>query len=204
MSSPYNDIDGRTEKLKKIVLLMLNRLRLKATVISDKQLEKQVKSAFDALYNSVLKQYFESVAQTYSAVTKDDLNKWLEEYYIVTEYVFKNEWDRKAERYLEALLAMKASEFSLSGSKSAELQRKTSKLLSKQIEEYGIFVVDKARNLKFEDDGIKRIKWIAQKDRKTCAVCRARDNKIYDIDNAPAKEHYGCRCYYVPVGGETA
>lgn len=202
MSSPYNDIDNRTEKIKKAIVLMLNRLRLKATV-SDKQLKKQVKSAFNALYNSVLKQYLGSAKQTYSSVTKDDLNKWLEEYYIVTEYVFKNEWDRKAERYLEALLAMKASEISLSGSKSAELQRKTAKLLSKQIEEFGIFVIDKARNLKFEDEGIKRVKWIAQKDRKTCAVCRARDNKIYDIGNAPKKAHYGCRCYYLPIEGES-
>lgn len=203
MTNPYNDIDERTERLKKLLFLILNQLRLKVDILSsDEQVKSQVETAFKQLYDKIITEYVSACKKTYPKTTEDDVKKWLEEYYIITGYVFINEWERKTERYLEEILAFKSADKSLFGADAAKLQRKTANLFSRQIEEYGIFVIDKAMLEQFEEEGVKRLKWNAQQDKKTCSACRERDNKIYNINNLPTKAHYNCRCYYTPVGDE--
>lgn len=203
MSTPYDDMDKSVDELKKALTAMLNQLRLRATAISSERvLENQVKLAFDRFYDSLLTAYFQAGKKVYPDLTKSKLKEWLEEYYVVTEYVFKNEWERKKERFLEMLFTLKNTGASLSGLVAMQSQRRSSQLLSQQIEEYGIFVIDKAIMAQYEKENVKRLKWVTQKDKKVCAECRRRSGRIYDIDEAPPKAHYGCRCYYVSAGGD--
>jgi SPP1 gp7 family putative phage head morphogenesis protein len=80
--------------------------------------------------------------------------------------------------------------------------RRAANLWWTQTAQYGITVVDEATIKGYKDMGVKRVKWIAADDERTCPVCGGRDNKIYKISQIPPKPHYGCRCYVVPVNKE--
>lgn len=199
MNNPYDTLDSELEKLKPAIIALLNNLRLRAMAGSDVRfLKRQVTNTFDEIDDRA-KQMFLRVANEYYSVTSNDIERWLEEYNEVTQYVYKNEWERKTGRYLEILLTFRNTDKSFSSYEMMDAQKRAGNLISLQIEEYGVFSVDKARELQFIKDGIKRLRWNAQKDRRVCEVCRLRDGKIYDIKNAPGKAHYRCRCYYSEV-----
>jgi hypothetical protein len=44
------------------------------------------------------------------------------------------------------------------------------------------------------DDEEEWVKWVAEKDEKTCSVCHGRDGKIYEINSVPCDPHPNCRC----------
>ena len=47
----------------------------------------------------------------------------------------------------------------------------------------------------YEDDGVKRVRWVTAEDDRRCKECKSRHGKIYDIDKIPSKPHVHCRCY---------
>lgn len=199
MSTPYDTLDNELEKLKPAVIALLNNLRLRAMEGRDvRHLKRQVMNIFDEI-DSRAKKLFQKVANEYYSVTFKDIDQWLEEYNEVTQYVYKNEWERKTARYFEILLTFRNTGKSFSSSEMMNAQKRAADLIFLQIDEYGVFSVDKARELSFKKDGIKRLKWNTQKDKHVCEVCRSRNGKIYDIKNAPGKAHYRCRCYYSEV-----
>jgi|GEM_PF-2788999 len=58
-----------------------------------------------------------------------------------------------------------------------------------------------------EADGIEWYRFLAEKDRKTCRECEARDGKIYLVKGAEVggdlpPVHYGCRCRIEPSDGK--
>lgn len=199
MNTPYDTLDNELEELKPVIIALLNNLRLRAMSGRDNRvLKRQVKDTFDEI-DSRAKNLFLKVANEHYPVTSKDIDKWIDDYYEVTQYVYKNEWERKKERYFEILLTIKNSGKSFSCTDMLEAQKRAANLIASQIDEYGVFSVDKARELSFKKDGIKRLKWNTQKDKHVCEVCRSRNGKIYDIKNAPGKAHYRCRCYYSEV-----
>lgn len=117
---------------------------------------------------------------------------WVFDYLIevdpVTLYVFNNEVERKKQRLMEALAA--------TPSKVKEIE-KALRLWVLQSTHYAIALTDDATLKAYKDAGVTKVRWITQKDEKVCQVCQDRNGKVYDIDNAPYKAHYNCRCYYV-------
>jgi SPP1 gp7 family putative phage head morphogenesis protein len=111
-------------------------------------------------------------------------------YDVITKYVYKHEIERKRARFAEALIAThkKQQEFTTA-----------SNLLWKQTAQYAITVTDEALMQAYIDTGVKKVRWVTEKDSRVCPVCRARSNKIYPIKLAPKKTHYNCRCYYEAV-----
>ena len=83
-----------------------------------------------------------------------------------------------------------------------ESLQRTANLWWTQTAQYGIDVVDEATLRAYMDMGVDRVRWVATLDKKTCKVCRDRDNKIYEILKVPKKTHYNCRCYLEPVRAE--
>ena len=120
-------------------------------------------------------------------------------YNLVTGYIYNREADRKRLRLNEQILT--AREYGNRDVFHSSL-RKSANLWWTQTSQYGISVVDEATIKGFKDIGIKRVRWIAADDEKTCPTCSARDNKVYHINKIPPKPHYGCRCYIVPVKEE--
>ena len=114
-------------------------------------------------------------------------------YHPVTEYVYNNEVIRKRDRFTE----------SVSSARNRNAVRnaydKATRLWFGQSRQYADLAVDVAREEAFRDAGVRRVRWIAILDKKTCAKCKERDGKIYLLSEVPDKPHRGCRCYTIPV-----
>lgn len=118
-------------------------------------------------------------------------------YNYVTGYLYNKEADRKRLRLNEQILT--AREYD-NRTLYQDSLRKSANLWWTQTTQYGISMVDEATLKGFKDMGVKKARWIAADDEKTCPICGGRDNKVYKIRKIPTKPHYGCRCYVVPVG----
>ena len=51
----------------------------------------------------------------------------------------------------------------------------------------------------FRDNGVEKVRWITSPDDRRCKQCASMHNKIYPIDNIPAKPHIHCRCWIEEV-----
>lgn len=131
-------------------------------------------------------------------VKADDkyVDEILNQYNEITGYLYYPEADRKRARLSEALIV---ALMLLDRSKYHDNLRKFANLWHTQTVQYEITITDETRVDIFDRNGIKKVKWNAEHDEKTCKVCRERDGKIYPIDKVPAKPHYNCRCWLTPV-----
>jgi SPP1 gp7 family putative phage head morphogenesis protein len=171
------------------------------------QVKKHVSELYKSSYNTALKEYEnvansiyqeiydEAVALGFEGDIRDLDEAWVEEFFDeynpVTKYVFSREMDRKKSRLFEALIASKAEKF---------LSYKTAEgLLTKQIKQSSIDLEDEIAKTVFKDLGVKKVKWIAEDDHKTCSVCNELDGQIFNLNDAPPKQHYQCRCWLTPV-----
>lgn len=108
----------------------------------------------------------------------------------VTEFVYKNEVERKRDRFAETMVA--------SVNKLLAIKRAMS-LWLRQTEQFLILVEDEAVLRGYKHMGYKRVRWFTQEDERRCSECAARHGKIYSINNVPPKPHRNCRCYIEPV-----
>lgn len=128
--------------------------------------------------------------QAEDSITEDWILDMLEDYNALTLYRFDHEVDRKKQRTAEAIIA--------ANDKVAEID-KALRLWSLQLSQYSDFSVLYATIDGYRDAGVKYVKWIAEKDEKTCSVCYKRDGKTYRIDKVPPPPHYHCRCELIPA-----
>lgn len=159
----------------------------------------------ETMYLKAAKEAYRKGAKTaegagFSGEEENVDGSWLETfllgYNLVTGYLYKKEADRKRLRLNEQILT--AREFSDRQLFDTSLRR-TANLWWTQTVQYGVSAVDEATIKAFKDKGVKRVRWVAADDEKTCSTCGGRDGKIYKISKIPEKPHYGCRCYVVPV-----
>ena len=108
----------------------------------------------------------------------------------VTKYKWAKEVARKRQRLIEALAA--------AADKLKEIETAL-RLWALQSQQYADTITDAAMRQAYKDAGVKRVKWVTQKDQKVCAECDDLDGQIYSIDNVPDKPHYHCRCYVIPA-----
>lgn len=120
-------------------------------------------------------------------------------YNAVTTYLYDKEADRKRLRLNEQILT--AREYGDRRLYNDSIRR-TANLWWTQTTQYGISIVDAATLKAFKDMGVKRVRWEAEDDDRTCSICNARDGRIYKLSKVPSKPHYGCRCYVTPVQEE--
>lgn len=111
----------------------------------------------------------------------------------VTKYIYDNEIVRKKQYLQEALQSAKTA---------AAVQLEFRKAVSRwqqMVAQYADIVADESTMKAYEDNGIEYVEWVAEKDDRTCGVCKVLDGNIYKIGEAPSKQHWRCRCYLVPV-----
>lgn len=108
----------------------------------------------------------------------------------VTKYIYKNELDRKRSRFAEGVISSDTPR------EEVELAKRLLIALNKQFADDATF---DALIQAYEDDGVKRVRWITAVDDRRCAECKSRHNKIFDIDAVPPKPHLHCRCYVEKV-----
>ena len=163
--------------------------------------ELNVMSATKAVYSKIdlyVRQMFLQLMQAvYKKVTKRTcpynyawLESFLLEYDEVSKYVYANEFERKRDRLAEALIA--------SPKKNEEIDAAL-RYLSFMLTAYAVRVTDQVVLTAYRDIGIDAVRWKAEKDNKTCTICKHRNGHIYDIEQVPPKPHLNCRCEYEEV-----
>lgn len=168
-----------------------------------KKLYKKIRTTIQEEFVSIFQMLCQEVADEARALGYDgdirDLDEgWVEEFFEeyspVTKYVFSNEIDRKESYLFEAVIASPETKH--------QSYQKAEKYLINQIRQGGIEFDDAVAKTVYTALGVKKVRWIAEDDYKTCSVCRELDNQIFDLDKAPHKQHHNCRCYLVPVRDE--
>jgi SPP1 gp7 family putative phage head morphogenesis protein len=139
--------------------------------------------------------YDEVIALGFDGDLRDIDEAWIEEFFNaynpVTKYVFSNEIDRKKSRLFESLVASRLVK---------EQSYKTAEnLLKRQINQYAIDLEDTVTLMVFRDVGVEKVKWVAEHDHRTGGDCKELDGEIFDLDKAPDKLHYQCRCYLISI-----
>lgn len=121
----------------------------------------------------------------------------------ITQYIYKNEVERKRQYMQESVAgAVKVQKQHGAGDKISGIsQRELRKALSywsNFTAQYADIVEYESALKAFEDAGVKKVVWNTQEDEKVCDVCGPRDGDIYPIDKIPPKPHWHCRCWLTP------
>ena len=174
------------------------------------QTKKHVHKLYKTIFKTVKQEFLKIINEIYQTIYDEAIDMgfdgdirnldeaWIEEFFDgynpVTKYVFSNEIDRKESRLFEALV-------------SNELERLKSyayaeRLIVSQIEQYAIDLEDSIAKVVYEDTGVKKVMWVAEKDDITCGVCGELDGQIFALGDAPPKQHHNCRCVLRPVKSE--
>ena len=119
------------------------------------------------------------------------VEEFFDEYNPVTKYVFRNEMDRKESRLFESLVANTMDR--------THSYATAEKLLVRHVKQYAIDLEDRLAKVVYEDTGVKKVQWVAEKDDRTCDDCHELDGMIYNLKDVPPKQHYQCRCYLIPI-----
>lgn len=210
----YNYLDTLLAKLKKKLRTEFNRLGMlgfdELNVVNTKKVTKEM---FDRLLAENEKVYQKVAVDTYGKAKKKAADaghtekekseiggEWLMgvllAYNFVTGYLYDREVERKRLRLNEQILTSR--EFDDRQMFNDSLRR-TANLWWTQTLQYGVTVVDEAILQAYKDMGVEEVRWVAKIDKRTCKVCRERNNQIYKILEVPRKTHYNCRCYLEPV-----
>lgn len=172
-----------------------------------KHVHKLYQSAYKAVKNEILvvlkplqnEIYEEAFALGFDGDLRDLDEAWIEEFFDefnpVTKYVFKNEMVRKEARLFENLIAVKSS----LGTDKLGSYKTAENLLVRQVKQSAINLEDAVATAVYKAVGVKKVMWVAEDDHKTCAVCNELDGAVFDLEDAPPKQHYHCRCYLIPV-----
>lgn len=156
-----------------------------------KDINKTVRKVYLQLANKLYREYVQRTKDLKS-LDEEWVDAILAGYDPVTMYVFDHEIDRKAARCIETIIASKAD--------PAEIDREM-RGIAFQCRMYADRITDEAVMQAYEHDNVKKVRWRAENDTKTCKICESRDGKIYPIDKVPADPHPLCRCWRERVNG---
>lgn len=106
----------------------------------------------------------------------------------ITLYVFNNEYERKLQRTIEEILASKNK------SEVKKAIDKAMKYWNRQAKQAGDNITAEAYIEGLKAAGVKRVRWITERDERVCPKCNEKDGKIFDIDKILQPLHYNCRC----------
>lgn len=196
MKSPYSQTDKTTAYLNK------QYAKLFRSVASFDELN--VIPASHEIYNRIYTLVEQEAARLSKAVYKKYKREENEEpfdalafvlamllgYNPVTKYIFKNELDRKRARFAESLIASETPYEEL-----RRAQRQVSGMSAQFMDDVTFETLVQA----FRDNGVERVRWVTSPDDRRCKDCAAMHNKIYSINNIPAKPHIHCRCWIEEV-----
>lgn len=166
----------------------INKLYKSVYQIIKKEFVKVLNPISEVIYTEALEVGFDGDIRE---LDEGFIEELFEEYNPVTKYVFNNEINRKNSRLFESIVASTKEKYQ--SYKTAE------NLINKQVKQYAIDLEDKVAMAVYKDVGVEKVMWVAEDDYKTCSVCNALDGEIFDLKDAPPKQHYNCRCVLIPV-----
>ncbi len=217
--SNYKFTDKKISELKKRIPRLLNNIRLRLAIFDEINLpliERIASDEYQAVRDEAVDIYLEIAKRTYKeaydyAVAlgfKDGtynplwlgaITDWLLEYDEVTGYVFENEIPRKRDRFVEKIVSLLLKGVSHESVEMLVAYKKSCKYLGDQIAQYGDIVTYKAMEKAYKDAGVTKVMWLSEYDDRVCPTCLSMNGLKFPIDRVPAKPHWGCRCWLVPV-----
>ena len=161
-----------------------------------KKIFKIIKNEFLAIANDIYAEVAdEAIELGFDGDLGDIDENWIQEFFEayspVTKYVFINELERKFSRLFEALISDLEERL--------ESYQNTEKLIVRQVKQNSIEFEDDLTKKTYEDLGVKKVRWVAEHDDKTCGVCDELDGEVFNLEDVPPKPHQNCRCYLIPV-----
>lgn len=192
----YELTDIAIENIRKELIRDFSKLKslLSYDELNVMSATKDVYSKIDLYVRQMFLQLMQAVYKRVTKRTCPYNYAWLEsfllEYDEVSKYVYANEFERKRDRLAEALIA--------SPKKNEEIDAAL-RYLSFMLTAYAVRVTDQVVLTAYRDMGIDAVRWKAEKDNKTCTICKHRNGHIYDIEQVPPKPHLNCRCEYEEV-----
>ena len=111
----------------------------------------------------------------------------------VTHYTYSHEVLRKRDRAKEAILSVPTK-----AQKQIELGKHLRYYLQ-QVRWYSDFTSQDAEVSAYAEANVKKVQRHEMDDNRVCAVCRAADGEIYDIDNIPPLPHPACRRWFTAI-----
>ncbi len=211
MSTPYAYTDKQLAGLKRYISAMFHNV---ANTISFDELNvrtvKEITRTLYAKLKSHNEEVFRSIAaraykEGFAEASNEDDNysklmetllvtSLLSRYHGVTHYSYNQEVKRKRDRLMEGLLSVDNRR------DAQEILNRSARLWFDQSRQYADFTVGDARTRAFEDAGVKRVRWVAEKDNRTCDTCHDLDGQIFAMSGMPSlPQHRNCRCWVVPV-----
>lgn len=194
----YKETDKTIISLNRLAIRRFREAQREAGLMKWDELTviRVVKKLYKDLAADNRKAFLELARKVYNGVEPhgdkrpdgDWLDAFLLEYGPVTKYVYLHEVDRKRDRTTEAIIAStdKAKEF-----------RRGLLYWGQMTAQTCLDVTDAAALKAWKDAGVKKVRWITERDEKVCKTCRGRDGKVYPIDKVPSKSHWGCRCHLI-------
>lgn len=110
-----------------------------------------------------------------------------------THYTYSHEINRKRDKAKEAILSVPTK------TQKQLLLDKHLRYMVTMLDWYADFTSQDAEISAYKEAGVKRVQRHEHDDDKVCAVCRAADGEIYDIDNIPPLPHLACRRWFSPA-----
>lgn len=168
--------------------------------------------------NTYSREMFLAILQdAYDGEAKQRRRRFTEDFLIVilddpndfTTVTYSKELERKSERLSEQLTAAihrsaisedRTNENGVKIPLEIEIKRIFDKeygSLALLFDSYMIETVDTGRVYAFEDDGVRRVRWVTILDGKECDYCRSLNGHVFPINRIPTKPHPRCRCFTV-------
>ena len=194
----YERTDTTMKKLRELIRREFAKSR-QMMAMDELNVIKASEKMYVKLEEANMKAFLKLACDRYKDITGEEASEkatlawlllFLLAYNPVTEFVYKNEVERKEARFAETMIA--------SVNKLVAIKRAQS-LWLRQTEQYLVLVEDEAVLRGYKRMGVKRVKWFTQVDERRCPECAARHGKVYPINKIPPKPHRNCRCYVEPV-----
>lgn len=209
----YQKADQELKKLLALIRREANRLDVmgfdelttprvaKETKAMMTRLKKANEKAYLRVSNEAYDRAFEELLLLGYLLDDEDLDAgWVDgilaAYNVVTGYLYGPESERKRLRLSEEIGTARAYLDRTIYHKSI---RTFANLWYTQTSQYMDTMVDAATLEAYKKADVKYVKWVAEKDEKTCEICKDRDGRIYRLGRQPHKPHYHCRCTLAPM-----
>lgn len=207
LDAPFSKTDIAIRRSTLAIVRLFSRMRSRITQAGDlyammeivygtySQAEEVYRNCLATAYEAAYRSAFPSgMPNTLAAVSA-----FLTAYITPEGYVPRAEWQRKRDRCFEAIAsAIQAGTSVMDAIKTAR------NLLVGQVRQGADDMTTRAIADAYDSAGIKRVKYVTQRDSRVCEECKSFDGRVYYIDSRPAlPRHYRCRCFYVPVKPST-
>lgn len=218
MTDVYRKADDRMSAFLKWIALRFNQIRKFTSVRSEttavfdelnvlyRQIEYQSRDIFLTILQEA---YDDEISRKQRHFDEDFLYLLLDEPDEYTTVSYKNELERKAEKFAEQIVSAINRSLQNEDRRNENgvvipIDKEIRSIFDREFNSLGLLLdmyevrlVDIGRQEAFEDDKVNRVRWVTRIDGKECDYCRSLNGHVFPVKRVPTKPHPRCRCYTI-------